>query len=82
MTSATLEPTLQETATPTRNMPAEPQQRITAMNTEIDPATGLPMLKDAHFADFKVSDSLKSRLAAAGFKHAHPGAGQGYSAGA
>ena len=75
LTSATLEPTLQETATPTRStpsQPADPQTRITAMNAEIDPATGLPMLKDVHFADFKVSDSLKSRLAAAGFNTPTP----------
>ena len=42
-------------------------QTITATNAEIDPKTGLPMLKGVHFADFAVSDSLKTRLAAAGF---------------
>ena len=40
---------------------------ISAMNTEIDPVTGLPMLKGVHFSDFNISDSLKSRLAAGGF---------------
>ena len=45
---------------------------IMAMNAEIDPKTGLPMLKDVHFADFAVSDSLKSRLAAAGFNTPTP----------
>ena len=40
---------------------------ISAMNTEIDPVTGLPMLKGVHFSDFNISDSLKARLAAAGF---------------
>ena len=49
-----------------------PLQHISAMNAEIDPATGLPMLKDVHFADFNVSDSLKSRLKAAGFNTPTP----------
>jgi ATP-dependent RNA helicase RhlE len=40
---------------------------ISAMNAELDPATGLPMLKGVHFADFNISASLKSRLSAAGF---------------
>jgi ATP-dependent RNA helicase RhlE len=40
---------------------------ISVTSTEIDPKTGLPMLKDVHFADFNCSDSLKSRLSAAGF---------------
>ncbi len=67
-----------ENETPTRNVnhnhnqPEDVQQKITAMNTEIDPKTGLPMLKDVHFADFNVSDSLKSRLAAAGFNTPTP----------
>jgi ATP-dependent RNA helicase RhlE len=39
---------------------------------EIDAATGLPFLKNVHFSDFKVSDSLKSRLSAAGFKTPTP----------
>ena len=50
----------------------QPHETITASNIEIDPATGLPMLKDAHFADFNVSASLKSRLAAAGFNTPTP----------
>jgi ATP-dependent RNA helicase RhlE len=45
---------------------------ITAMATEIDPKTGLPMLKDVHFGDFNMSDSLKSRLTAAGFNTPTP----------
>ena len=45
---------------------------ISAMNTEIDPKTGLPMLKDVHFGDFNISDSLKARLAGAGFNTPTP----------
>ncbi len=48
------------------------EKAISAMNAEIDPKTGLPMLKDVHFADFKVSDSLKTRLTAAGFNTPTP----------
>lgn len=76
MNSATLEPqTLNENVSDQAS-PAAPAARtshetipvdISAMNTEIDPATGLPMLKGVHFSDFNVSDSLKQRLAAAGF---------------
>ncbi len=77
MNSATLEP---QTDTATNNnhnfKPAaqdnSQEQKITASNIEIDPATGLPMLKDVHFADFNVSDSLKSRLKAAGFNTPTP----------
>lgn len=47
--------------------PALHSTSITATNSEIDPKTGLPMLKDVHFSDFAISDSLKSRLAAGGF---------------
>ena len=67
MNSATLEPQdtiVSETKT---NPQHQTGDTISAMNTEIDPKTGLPMLKGVHFADFKVSDSLKSRLAHAGF---------------
>ncbi len=39
---------------------------------EIDPATGLPFLKNVHFADFEISDALKSKLSAAGFKTPTP----------
>ncbi len=75
MNSATLEPQTENT-TPTHNPTHVPEpeilQKITAMNTEIDPKTGLPMLKDVHFADFNMSDSLKSRLTAAGFNTPTP----------
>ena len=77
MTSATLEPQTEiqnENKTLNHmndNQPAI-EQKITAMNTEIDPKTGLPMLKDVHFADFSMSDSLKSRLTAAGFNTPTP----------
>ena len=63
------------TSTPTTASTIHPgatQTTITASNTVIDPATGLPMLQDVHFSDFKVSDSLKSRLAAAGFNTPTP----------
>ena len=63
-----------ETNTPSANVsPSAPTSHqtipvnISAMNTEIDPTTGLPMLKGVHFADFDISASLKSRLAAGGF---------------
>jgi ATP-dependent RNA helicase RhlE len=67
LNSATLEPQ-QETAPNTLNT----HSTISAMNTVIDPLTGLPMLKDVHFADFNVSDSLKARLAHAGFNTPTP----------
>ena len=52
--------------------PGASVQTISATNAEIDEKTGLPMLKDVHFADFNVSDSLKSRLKAAGFNTPTP----------
>ena len=88
MTSATLEPqapTETHPSTPTqtqthsghhghRGTPAtqETSQSVAAGQIEIDPATGLPFLKDVHFSDFEISDSLKQRLAAAGFKTPTP----------
>jgi len=45
---------------------------ITASNSVIDPVTGLPMLQGVRFSDFNVSESLKSRLAAAGFNTPTP----------
>ena len=83
MNSATLEP---QTAAPefphqmhetnhsgsSQPHPGATHTTITASNTEIDPKTGLPMLLGAHFADFNVSASLKSRLAAAGFETPTP----------
>ncbi len=70
MTSATLE--LNPTETPQRTSHQAIPVDISSTNAEIDPKTGLPMLKDVHFADFNVSDSLKSRLAAAGFNTPTP----------
>ena len=73
MNSVMLEPTQQTSAhneAPTSSEKFE--KAISAMNAEIDPKTGLPMLKDVHFADFKVSDSLKTRLTAAGFNTPTP----------
>ncbi len=57
MTSATLE---------------APIASIENSKVEIDPVTGLPMLKDVHFNDFAISESLKSRLHTAGFKTPTP----------
>ena len=45
---------------------------VNASEIEIDPATGLPFLKNVHFSDFKISDTLKGRLTAAGFKTPTP----------
>ncbi|MDP9038957.1 MAG: DEAD/DEAH box helicase, partial [Acidobacteriota bacterium] len=82
MTSATLEP--QAPASPNssthaghhghRATPAthETTQSVEGKEIEIDPATGLPFLKNVHFSDFEISDSLKARLAAAGFKTPTP----------
>ena len=78
MTSATLEPqTLNGNAIHNTKLTSDPIRHInaatiSAMNTEIDPKTGLPMLKDVFFGDFNVSDSLKMRLASAGFNTPTP----------
>jgi ATP-dependent RNA helicase RhlE len=50
----------------------EPQAEINTTNTPqaeaiITTPTGLPLVKDVHFNDFKISDSLKHRLSKAGF---------------
>ena len=62
----------QQPVTPSAEPEKTLDKTISAMNAEIDPKTGLPMLKDVHFADFNVSDSLKSRLTAAGFNTPTP----------
>jgi ATP-dependent RNA helicase RhlE len=70
LTSATLEQN--ETSS---NSELNPKSSVTATASEaveIDAATGLPMLKDVHFNDFKISESLKARLHAAGFKTPTP----------
>ena len=67
--------TVSETTAPTQaptQTSAQPHigataSTISATNSIIDPTTGLPMLQGVRFADFNVSDSLKSRLAAGGF---------------
>jgi ATP-dependent RNA helicase RhlE len=51
---------------------AEASQSVASAQIEIDQATGLPFLKDVHFADFNISDSMKTRLTAAGFKTPTP----------
>ncbi len=72
MNSATLEPNevLQAEQPRSTHTPKHESPQVT--DTVIDPKTGLPMLKDVHFADFNISDSLKSRLAAAGFNTPTP----------
>ena len=40
---------------------------VDSSEIEIDPATHLPFLKNVHFNDFNISDSLKRTLSAAGF---------------
>ena len=49
-----------------------PETKISSNQIEIDPATGLPFLKDVHFTSFDISDKLKARLASAGFKTPTP----------
>lgn len=85
MTTATLEPEA-ITATPTSNNThftnnnnafptgngGEANETVAASQIEIDPATGLPFLKNVHFNDFKISESLKARLHGAGFKTPTP----------
>jgi len=45
---------------------------VDSSEIEIDPATHLPFLKNVHFNDFNISDSLKRTLSAAGFKTPTP----------
>ena len=74
MTSATLEPNeiLQAEQPRATHTPKTDSPQINATDAVIDPKTGLPMLKDVHFGDFNMSDSLKSRLTAAGFNTPTP----------
>ena len=58
MNSATLEPQTESIQNHSNNA-AEP--------AIVQTATGLPLVADVHFTDFKISDSLKSRLTNAGF---------------
>jgi ATP-dependent RNA helicase RhlE len=62
-------------ATQKNVQPVGTDSRDTVVNPaeiEIDPATHLPFLKNVHFNDFKISDGLKGRLSAAGFKTPTP----------
>jgi ATP-dependent RNA helicase RhlE len=52
--------------------PASATTVVSSAEIEIDPASGLPFLKNVHFNDFKISDALKGRLSAAGFKTPTP----------
>ena len=85
MNTATLEP--QALNTPTINAAprqkhaashagathAQPvSSKVAATEIEIDPATGLPFLRNVHFSDFDISDVLKNRLTAAGYKTPTP----------
>ena len=72
LNSATLESNRTHTSHATPQQPTRTTHQtipvdISAMSSEIDEATGLPMLRGVHFTDFNISDSLKGRLAAAGF---------------
>ena len=40
---------------------------VDASEIQIDPATHLPFLKNVHFNDFNISDTLKKRLSVAGY---------------
>jgi len=46
--------------------------KVSASEIEIDPVTHLPFLKDVAFDDFDISDALKGRLRAAGFRTPTP----------
>jgi ATP-dependent RNA helicase RhlE len=59
-------------ATPVTANGGESSQSVAASEIEIDPLTGLPFLKNVHFNDFNISESLKARLHAAGFKTPTP----------
>jgi len=79
LNSATLEPqeitaleAISTLPTTTQNHAGATASTIKASNAVIDPATGLPMLEGVRFSDFNVSDSLKARLAAAGFNTPTP----------
>ncbi len=74
LNSATLEPNdlLQAEQPRSTHATKRDAPQINATDAVIDPKTGLPMLKDVHFADFHISDLLKSRLAAAGFNTPTP----------
>ncbi len=45
---------------------------VESSEIEIDPTTHLPFLKNIHFNDFNISNALKGRLSAAGFKTPTP----------
>jgi ATP-dependent RNA helicase RhlE len=86
LTTATLEPeAISATTTPSNFSPSSnnvhgagvpagnaADSTVAASQIEIDPATGLPFLKNVHFNDFNISESLKARLHAAGFKTPTP----------
>ena len=45
---------------------------VDSSEIQIDPTTHLPFLKNVHFNDFNIADTLKSRLSAAGYKTPTP----------
>src|SRR6202789_1907581 len=85
LTTATLEPeaitaTMNNASSENNAAPASDAAKFASMNTtveaseiEIDPTTHLPFLKNVHFNDFNISDMLKGRLSAGGFKAPPPG---------
>ena len=52
---------------PQMELSAVPQNENQSGHLNITTPTGLPLVADVHFTDFNISDSLKSRLTAAGF---------------
>jgi ATP-dependent RNA helicase RhlE len=52
--------------------PASNNTTVDASEIQIDPTTHLPFLKNVHFNDFNISDVLKNRLNAAGYKTPTP----------
>jgi ATP-dependent RNA helicase RhlE len=52
--------------------PASATTHVDASEIQIDPTTHLPFLKNVHFDDFDISNVLKGRLGAAGYKTPTP----------
>ena len=74
ITTSSQAPVKNQTQNPTATQPhiGATASTIVATNAIIDPVTGLPMLQGVSFQDFNVSESLKHRLAAAGFNTPTP----------
>lgn len=59
-------------STRTPRTPTDVSETVAASQIQIDPATGLPFLQNVHFTDFDISDKLKERLSAGGFRTPTP----------